>query len=98
MLKNPAFIIFDEATSALDSKTEKAIQAEINQLTTNRTALIIAHRLSTIVHASQILVMHLGEIVERGTHDELLRAQGMYATMWNLQQNELENQLTEQAL
>jgi ATP-binding cassette subfamily B protein len=98
LLKNPAFIIFDEATSALDSKTEKAIQAEINQLTTNRTALIIAHRLSTIVHASQILVMHLGEIVERGTHDELLRAQGMYATMWNLQQNELENQLTEQAL
>jgi ATP-binding cassette subfamily B protein len=90
LLKNPGLIIFDEATSALDSKTEKAIQAEINKLTTNRTALIIAHRLSTIVQATQILVMHQGEIVERGTHDELMKMQGNYANMWNLQQNEIE--------
>jgi ATP-binding cassette, subfamily B, heavy metal transporter len=88
LLKNPALIIFDEATSALDTQTEQAIQEEINKLTTNRTALIIAHRLSTIVHASQILVMHQGEIVERGTHEELLLLQGTYAKMWNLQQNE----------
>jgi ATP-binding cassette subfamily B protein len=91
LLKDPAFIIFDEATSALDSKTEKAIQSEINKLTTNRTALIIAHRLSTIVGAHQILVMQHGEIIERGTHEELLQLQGVYAQMWNLQQNENEN-------
>jgi ATP-binding cassette subfamily B protein len=90
LLKNPALIIFDEATSALDSQTEKAIQAEINKLTTNRTALIIAHRLSTIVHASQILVMHEGEIIERGTHEALMNLQGRYATMWNLQQRDEE--------
>ncbi len=90
LLKNPALIIFDEATSALDSQTEKAIQEEINKLTTNRTALIIAHRLSTIVHAHQILVMQDGEIVERGTHEELMTLQSKYATMWNLQKNQSE--------
>ena len=90
LLKNPALIIFDEATSALDSQTEKAIQEEINKLTTNRTALIIAHRLSTIIHASQILVMHEGEIVERGTHEDLMILQGKYTSMWNLQQREEE--------
>jgi ATP-binding cassette subfamily B protein len=90
LLKNPALIIFDEATSALDSQTEKAIQEEINKLTTNRTALIIAHRLSTIVHAHQILVMQDGEIVERGTHEELMSLQSKYATMWNLQKNQSE--------
>jgi ATP-binding cassette subfamily B protein len=90
LLKNPALIIFDEATSALDSQTEKAIQEEINKLTTNRTALIIAHRLSTIIHASQILVMHEGEIVERGTHEDLMSLQGKYTSMWNLQQREEE--------
>ena len=90
LLKNPALFIFDEATSALDSQTEKAIQEEINKLTTNRTALIIAHRLSTIIHASQILVMHEGEIVERGTHEDLMSLQGKYTSMWNLQQREEE--------
>jgi ATP-binding cassette subfamily B protein len=90
LLKNPALIIFDEATSALDSQTEKAIQEEINKLTTNRTALIIAHRLSTIVHASQILVMQEGEIIESGTHEDLMSYASKYATMWNLQQNEIE--------
>lgn len=95
LLKNPALIIFDEATSALDSQTEKAIQEEINKLTTNRTALIIAHRLSTIVHASQILVMQEGEIIESGNHEELMSYASKYATMWNLQQNEIETPVLE---
>ncbi len=95
LLKDPALLIFDEATSALDSKTEKAIQAEINKLTSNRTALIIAHRLSTIVHAEQILVMRAGEIVERGTHEQLIALQGQYAQMWSMQQQESEPLLAE---
>ena len=95
LLKDPALLIFDEATSALDSKTEKAIQAEINKLTSNRTALIIAHRLSTIVHAEQILVMSAGEIVERGTHEQLIALQGQYAQMWSMQQQESEPLLAE---
>ena len=95
LLKDPALLIFDEATSALDSKTEKAIQAEINKLTSNRTALIIAHRLSTIVHAEQILVMSAGEIVDRGTHEQLIALQGQYAQMWSMQQQESEPLLAE---
>lgn len=95
LLKDPALLIFDEATSALDSKTEKAIQAEINKLTSNRTALIIAHRLSTIVHAEQILVMSAGEIIERGTHEQLIALQGQYAQMWSMQQQESEPLLAE---
>ncbi len=85
ILKNPAILIFDEATSALDSKSEKAIQAELRSIAQNRTTLIIAHRLSTVVDADQILVMDRGNIVERGTHSELLAQQGAYEQMWNLQ-------------
>jgi ATP-binding cassette subfamily B protein len=88
ILKNPAILIFDEATSALDSKSEKAIQAELRAIAQNRTTLVIAHRLSTVVDADQILVMDKGQIVERGTHRELLEKQGMYAQMWNLQKQE----------
>ncbi len=88
MLKNPPILIFDEATSALDSKTEKAIQAELFEISRNRTTLVIAHRLSTIVEADLILVMEDGCIVERGTFGQLLDAGGRFAEMWNLQQQE----------
>ena len=85
LLKNPAILVFDEATSALDSESEKAIQAEIRTISRERTTLIIAHRLSTIVDADCILVMDVGRIVERGTHAELLAAQGLYARLWAIQ-------------
>jgi len=88
ILKDPAILIFDEATSALDSKSEKAIQAELKQIARNRTTLTIAHRLSTIVDADEIVVLDRGRIVERGTHVALLQADGVYARMWQLQQDE----------
>jgi ATP-binding cassette, subfamily B, heavy metal transporter len=87
LLKNPPILIFDEATSALDSANERAIQTELQGVARNKTALVIAHRLSSVVDAHQILVMHTGEIVERGTHAELLQRQAHYAEMWHLQQN-----------
>ena len=88
ILKNPRILIFDEATSALDSKSEKAIQAELDRIAEGRTTLVIAHRLSTVMDADQILVLDHGRIVERGTHRELLEAAGAYAQMWALQQQE----------
>jgi len=88
VLKGPPILIFDEATSALDSKSEKAIQAELRRIATNRTTLTIAHRLSTIVDADEILVLDGGRIVERGTHGALLADAGVYARMWQLQQTE----------
>jgi ATP-binding cassette subfamily B protein len=88
ILKSPSVFVFDEATSALDSKSEKAIQGELDRIARSRTTLIIAHRLSTIVHADQILVMDHGRIVERGAHHELLGRGGAYAQMWALQQRE----------
>ena len=88
LLKNPAILIFDEATSALDSKTEKAIQAQIERAAQGRTALVIAHRLSTIMDADEIIVLDGGRIVERGRHTPLLAKGGAYAQMWLLQQQE----------
>ncbi len=86
ILKNPPILLFDEATSALDSRSERAIQQELDVIARERTTLVIAHRLSTVVHAQQVIVMDRGRIVERGTHAELLLAQGLYAQMWELQQ------------
>ena len=86
ILKNPPILIFDEATSALDSRTEKAIQHELAEISANRTTLIIAHRLSTVVDADRILVLDAGRVVEQGSHRELLALGGRYAEMWQLQQ------------
>lgn len=86
ILKNPPILIFDEATSALDTRTERAIQEELELIAKNRSTLIIAHRLSTIVNADQILVLDQGRVLERGTHAELLRLDGRYAQMWAMQQ------------
>ena len=88
ILKRPAILVFDEATSSLDSATEKAILQTLRQVSANHTTLVIAHRLSTIVDADVILVMEQGRIVERGSHADLLRADGLYAHMWELQQLE----------
>ncbi|MGH8195214.1 MAG: ABCB family ABC transporter ATP-binding protein/permease [Woeseiaceae bacterium] len=88
ILKNPCILIFDEATSALDSQSEKSIQAELDRIQVGRTTLIIAHRLSTVMNADQILAMDAGRIVERGRHHELLAANGYYAKMWRLQQEQ----------
>jgi ATP-binding cassette subfamily B protein len=88
LLKDPRILIFDEATSALDSKSERAIQAELDRIRVGRTTLVIAHRLSTVMNADQILVMDAGRIVERGTHQQLLTANGIYAQMWTLQQRD----------
>ena len=87
LLKNPPILIFDEATSALDSKSEKAIQAELDRIARGHTTLVIAHRLSTVMDADQILVMERVHR-ERGTHRELLAKRGAYAQMWALQQQE----------
>ena len=86
LLKNPPILMFDEATSALDSRSERAIQHELDQIARERTTLIIAHRLSTVVHAQQIIVMDTGASSSAARMRELLRAGGLFAQMWALQQ------------
>jgi ATP-binding cassette subfamily B protein len=86
LLKNPAVLIFDEATSALDSKADQAIQAQLKEISRTRTTMVIAHRLSTVADAQQIIVLDHGRIVERGTHQSLLAANGLYTQMWERQQ------------
>lgn len=85
ILKAPTIYLFDEATSALDSQTEKDIQEALNMVSSGQTTLVIAHRLSTVVDADEILVLAEGKIVERGTHQQLLAADNIYASMWNRQ-------------
>ena len=86
ILKGPPILVLDEATSALDSLTEQDIQNELKRISKNRTTLVIAHRLSTVVEADEIIVLEKGKIAERGTHKVLLKKKGLYADMWNRQQ------------
>ena len=90
ILKNPPVLIFDEATSSLDSNAERAILSAMEALAAHRTSLVIAHRLSTVVDADEILVLDAGRVAERGTHKQLLKAKGLYAKLWTLQQREAE--------
>lgn len=85
VLKNPPILILDEATSALDTESEKLVQEALTNLMKNRTSIVIAHRLSTIQHADEIVVLKEGEIVERGTHQELLQFNGLYSHLCQLQ-------------
>lgn len=85
-MKNPPILILDEATSQLDSKSEKAIQSALNEISENRTSVVIAHRLSTVIDSDQIIVLDHGRIVEHGRHKDLLAINGYYANMWQLQQ------------
>ena len=87
VLVNPRILILDEATSSIDTRTETLVQAAIDRLLSDRTSFVIAHRLSTVTQADQVLVIQQGEIVERGTHQELLDRQGVYANLYALQLN-----------
>ena len=82
ILANPAILVLDEATSALDSATEAAVQDALDAAARGRTTLMVAHRLSTVQNADEIIVLKTGRIIERGTHNSLLQAEGTYADMW----------------
>ncbi len=86
VLKNPPILILDEATSSLDTESERLVQDAINNLMSNRTSIVIAHRLSTIRHADEIVVLRKGEIVERGTHAELIIKDGFYKKLVQMQE------------
>ena len=85
LLKNPPILILDEATSALDTESERLVQGALDELMKDRTVFVIAHRLSTIAHADSIVVLDKGEIVEQGTHDELLAGCGKYKYLYDIQ-------------
>jgi ATP-binding cassette, subfamily B, multidrug efflux pump len=89
MVQNPNVIVLDEATSSVDTETEELIQAAIDKLMHGRTAIVIAHRLSTIQKADKIIVLDKGQIMEQGTHDELLRLDGFYANLYRMQYKEM---------
>lgn len=92
ILKDPMIILLDEATSALDTQTERNIQSSLMKVCQERSTIIVAHRLSTIIHANQILVLQEGVVCERGTHQELLSLEGIYASMWLQQQRSLDEE------
>jgi len=86
MLKGAPIVLLDEATAALDPENELYIQEAIDGLVREKTVIVIAHRLNTVVHADTIVVLEDGQIIEQGTHDELMRAEGLYRRMWDEQQ------------
>lgn len=86
VLKNPPILILDEATSSLDTESERLVQDAINNMMLNRTSIVIAHRLSTVRHADEIIVLQKGKIVERGTHEELIRLEGFYKRLVYMQE------------
>ncbi|AZO55523.1 ABC transporter ATP-binding protein/permease [Mesorhizobium sp. M8A.F.Ca.ET.057.01.1.1] len=90
ILKAPPILMLDEATSALDSHTEQEIQAALDLVSKGRTTIVIAHRLSTVISADEIIVLKDGQIAERGTHVELMRKHGLYASMWDRQREAAE--------
>jgi len=85
IIRDPKILVLDEATSAVDNETEAAIQRSLAQITKNRTAIVIAHRLSTVRNANKIWVLERGQVVERGTHDDLVSAGGLYSALWRVQ-------------
>ena len=87
ILKRPPILVFDEATSSLDSQSEQAILSALREIAQGHTSLVIAHRLSTIVDADSIVVMGNGEIIEQGSHQQLLAANGAYKKLWETQHN-----------
>jgi subfamily B ATP-binding cassette protein MsbA len=86
VLKNSPILILDEATSSLDTESERLVQDAINKMMQNRTTIVIAHRLSTIRHADEIIVLHKGEISERGNHDTLMQTGGIYKRLVDMQE------------
>src|SRR5690606_40479765 len=93
LVYDPEILVLDEATSSVDTETEEAIQTALKVLMQGRTSIVIAHRLSTIQHADVILVMHKGQIRERGNHDGVLRQDGLYRRLYDLQYREQEAEL-----
>jgi ATP-binding cassette subfamily B protein len=91
VLEDPDVLVLDEATSDVDTETELLIQRSLDRLTADRTTFVIAHRLSTVKDADRIVVLEGGEVVERGTHDELIDAGGLYANLWAVQAGEIED-------
>jgi subfamily B ATP-binding cassette protein MsbA len=85
VLKNPPILILDEATSALDSESERLVQDALTNLMKNRTSIVIAHRLSTIQHADEIVVIQNGHIIERGNHEALIKQDGLYRKLSQIQ-------------
>ena len=88
LLKNPPILLFDEATSSLDSSTENEIQTAIERAKEGRTVIIIAHRLSTVANVDKIVVLENGNVLETGTHEDLIQSEGRYSFLWKLQRSE----------